>query len=341
MPGSLPVGLSRGSIAGETEKLRTMRVEYLQGTLPQLGPAVLTIGFFDGVHRGHRRLISRTAELASERSVQAVAVTFWPSPVSIIRPTVPVQLLSTLEEKLRILEGLEELDAVLVLPFSREMSRLSPEAFLDLIAGYHPLALVEGTDFAVGHHRLGDVTYLRTLGEQRGFTVETYEVQVDGERVSSTRIRNLVQAGVLTTATDLLGREYTLLGEVVTGEQRGRLLGFPTANLRCDARKTLPGSGVYAVRVRLPGEQKATHPGVCNIGVRPTFAGEGHLMVEVHLLEGNMDLYGLHLETEFVARLREERRFNGVDELRAQILIDVDHARDLLSASVPGNSNEA
>jgi riboflavin kinase/FMN adenylyltransferase len=315
-----------------------MRVEYLQGTLPQLGPAVLTIGFFDGVHRGHRRLISRTAELASERSAQAVAVTFWPSPVSIVRPTAPVQLLSTLEEKLRILEGLGQLDAVLVLPFSREISKLSPEAFLDLITDcYHPLVLVEGTDFAVGHRRLGDITYLRTLGEQRGFTVETYEVQVDGERVSSTRVRNLVQAGVLTGATDLLGREYTLLGEVVTGEQRGRLLGFPTANLRCDARKILPGSGVYAVRVRLPGEQKAVHPGVCNIGVRPTFAGEGHLMVEVHLLDSTMDLYGLHLEAEFVARLREERRFNGVDELRAQISIDVDHARDLLSASVPGN----
>jgi riboflavin kinase / FMN adenylyltransferase len=319
-----------------------MRVEYLQGTSPQQGPAVLTIGFFDGVHRGHRRLISRASELASERSAQAVAVTFWPSPASIIRPTAPIQLLSTLEEKLRILEGLGTLDAVLVLPFSREMSKLSPEAFVDLIADcYRPLALVEGTDFAVGHRRLGDITYLRTLGEQRGFSVETFEVQVDGERVSSTRIRNLVQSGVLTTATDLLGREYTLLGEVVTGERRGRLLGFPTANLRCDARKILPGGGVYAVRVRLPGEQKATHPGVCNIGVRPTFAGEGHLMVEVHLLDGNMDLYGLYLEAEFVARLREERRFNGVDELRAQISIDVDHARDLLSASVPGNSNKA
>src|SRR5215469_14970796 len=176
MPGSLPVGLSRGSIAGETEKLRTMRVEYLQGTLPQLGPAVLTIGFFDGVHRGHRQLISHAAELASERSAQAVAVTFWPSPVSIVRPTAPIQLLSTLEEKLRILEGLGQLDAVLVLPFSHEMSKLSPEAFLDLIADcYHPLALVEGADFAVGHRRLGDITYLRTLGERRGFTVETYE----------------------------------------------------------------------------------------------------------------------------------------------------------------------
>jgi riboflavin kinase/FMN adenylyltransferase len=125
---------------------------------------------------------------------------------------------------------------------------------------------------------------------------------------------------------------------VVTGEQRGRLLGFPTANLRCDTRKTLPASGVYAVRVRLPGEADAGHQAVCNIGVRPTFEGESHLVIEVHLLDGGMDLYGLHLEVAFVARLREERRFNGVDELRAQIAVDVEQSRELLTAGDGGRT---
>jgi riboflavin kinase/FMN adenylyltransferase len=316
-----------------------MRANYLQSTLSPLGPAVLTIGFFDGVHLGHQRLIARTAELAHSRAAEAVAVTFWPSPTSVVRPDAPVQLLSTLEEKLALLDRLDQLDRVLVLPFSVETSKLTPEAFLDVIAGVcQPLALVEGTDFALGHRRVGDINYLRALGEQRGFTVESYEVQAEGERVSSTRIRKLVEAGTLSGATRLLGREYTLLGEVVTGEQRGRLLGFPTANLRCDARKTLPASGVYAVRVRLPGEADARHQAVCNIGVRPTFAGESRLVIEVYLLDGGMDLYGLHLEVAFVARLREERRFNGVDELRAQIAIDVEHSRELLTAGDGGRT---
>lgn len=310
-----------------------MRVNYLQTALSPLGPAVLTIGFFDGVHLGHQRLIARTAELAHERSAEAVAITFWPSPTSVVQPDAPVQLLSTLEEKLALFDGLDHLDMVLVLPFSIETSKQTPEAFLDLVASVcRPVALVEGTDFALGHRRIGDINYLRALGEQRGFMVESYEVHAEGERVSSTRIRKLVQAGTLTSVTRLLGREYTLVGEVVAGEQRGRLLGFPTANLRCDTRKTLPASGVYAVRVRLPGEVDARHQGVCNIGFRPTFEGESNLVIEVYLLDGGMDLYGLHLEVAFVARLREERRFNGVDELRAQIATDVEHSRELLSA---------
>ena len=313
-----------------------MRVEYLQGTVAPVGPAVLTIGFFDGIHLGHRQLISRTTALARERSAQAVALTFWPSPASIIQPDTPIQLLTTLEEKVTLLGRLGELDALMVLPFSVETSKQSPEAFLDVLAGFcRPLALVEGADFAVGHRRRGDIAYLTAIGEKRGFTVETCEVQDDGKRVSSTWIRSLVQAGTLTAATRLLGREYTLLGEVVTGERRGRLLGFPTANLRFDDRKILPASGVYAVRVGLPGESRPSHQAVCNIGVRPTFTGEKRLVVEVYLLDGGMDLYGLHLEVAFVARLREERRFAGVDELRAQIALDVDHGREVLSAGVP------
>lgn len=318
-----------------------MRIVYDFGprTAPALGPAVLTIGFFDGVHLGHQRLIERAGVLAAERGAAAVAVTFWPHPSAILRPQAAPPLLTTLAEKLRLLGELGRLDAAVVLPFDEERSRQSPEAFLDTLATFcRPVALVEGPDFAMGHKRAGDLAFLRAAGERRGFTVETYEERVDGERVSSTRARSLLRAGEAEAATRLLGRPYSLVGEVVEGDRRGRLLGFPTANLRLDARKLLPANGVYAVRVRLPGEAHATHPAVCNIGVRPTFGGEARLIVEVHLLDAAMDLYGLELAVEVVARLRDERRFAGVDELKAQIGADAERARALLAGDAVGRS---
>jgi riboflavin kinase / FMN adenylyltransferase len=308
-----------------------MRVEYDLGNTAPLGAAVLTIGFFDGVHRGHRRLIERVAELARAQSAHAVVVTFWPHPVSIVRPEVSVSLLSTLEEKLDLLARLDLLDATVVMPFTPELAATDPEGFLARLDAFcRPLALVEGPDFAVGHNRAGDLAFLRAAGTRRGFTLETFEVREDSERVSSSRIRALVREGRIADVTRLLGRSYTLTGEVVEGDRRGRTLGFPTANLRLDARKILPANGVYAVRVRLPGERRADHAGVCNIGVRPTFGGEPRLHVEVYLLDVAIDLYGLTLAVEVVARLRDERRFTGIDALKAQIAADVEQARALL-----------
>ena len=318
-----------------------MQIVYNFGpaTVPALGPAVLTIGFFDGVHLGHQRLIERAGVLAAERGAVAVAVTFWPHPSAILRPEAAPTLLTTLAEKLHLLGELGRLDATVVLPFDEALSHQSPEAFLDTIAAFcRPVALVEGPDFAMGHKRAGDLAFLREAGERRGFTVETYEERVGGERVSSTRIRTLLRAGEAEAATRLLGRPYSLSGEVVEGDKRGRLLGFPTANLQLDARTLLPANGVYAVRVRLPGETRATHAAVCNIGVRPTFGGEPRLIVEVHLLDAAMDLYGLGLAVEVVARLRDERRFAGVDELKAQIGADADRARALLAGDAAGRA---
>jgi riboflavin kinase / FMN adenylyltransferase len=308
-----------------------MRVEYDLGNTAPLGAAVLTIGFFDGVHRGHRRLIERVAELARAQSARAVVVTFWPHPVTVVRPEVSVSLLSTLEEKLDLLARLDLLDATVVMPFTPELAATDPEDFLARLDAFcRPLALVEGPDFAVGHNRAGDLAFLRAAGTRRGFTLETFEVREDSERVSSSRIRALVREGRIADVTRLLGRSYTLTGEVVEGDRRGRTLGFPTANLRLDARKILPANGVYAVRVRLPGERRADHAGVCNIGVRPTFGGEPRLHVEVYLLDVAIDLYGLTLAVEVVARLRDERRFTGIDALKAQIAADVEQARALL-----------
>jgi riboflavin kinase/FMN adenylyltransferase len=298
-----------------------------------VGPAVVTIGFFDGVHRGHERLVVRAGELSHAAGSRAVAVTFWPRPKDVLRPDEQAPLLTTLDEKLAIFEGLGLLDAVLVIPFSEALADLSPEAFLDRVGAFcAPQALVEGDDFALGRARTGDVATLRRIGAERGFTVETLDVRDDaGERISSSSIRALVRAGDVAGAAMLLGRHSPLTGEVVRGDQRGRLLGFPTANLRVDARKALPANGVYAVRARLPGEAAAERPAVCNIGVRPTFGGEPKLLVEVHLLDAAMDLYGLPLGIELVARLRDERRFGGVDELKAQIARDADQARALLA----------
>ncbi len=315
-----------------------MRVEYDLGTLAPLGPAVLTMGAFDGVHRGHRRLAARAAELARERDVRAVAVTFWPHPAAVVRPDVQLELLTTLSERLDLLASLRVLDTAVVIPFTDRLAALDPDTFLDTLGAWcRPVAFVEGPDFAFGRKRTGDVAFLRAAGARRGFSVETLDVRDEpddaGERVSSTRIRDHVREGDVEQATRLLGRPYSLSGEVVGGDRRGRLLGFPTANLRLDERKLLPALGIYAVRVRLPGEKVARHPGVASIGVRPQFKSERNVLAEVHLLDTTMDLYGLTIETELVARLREERRFESVEALIEQMHQDAQQARDLLTAT--------
>lgn len=316
-----------------------MRVEYDLGTLAPVGPAVLTMGAFDGVHRGHRQLVSRAAELAHVRGARAVAITFWPHPEAVVRPDLRLALLTTLGERLDLLASLDLLDATVVLPFTERLATLDPEAFLDALSAWcEPVAFVEGPDFAFGHHRAGDLAFLRAAGARRGFTVEVLEVRdgdadSTGERVSSTRIRALVSEGAVEQATRLIGHAYSLTGEVVGGDRRGRQLGFPTANLRLDDRKLLPALGIYAVRVRLPGETAARHPGVASIGVRPQFKSERNVLAEVHLLDATMDLYGLTIETELVARLREERRFASVEALVDQMRRDAHEARDLLAAA--------
>lgn len=309
-----------------------MRIEYALGAPAPVGDAVLTVGFFDGVHLGHRRLVEKAAQLARERSARAVAVTFWPHPLAVLQPSEPISLLSTLDEKLSQLAALRLLDAVVVLPLTPPLATREPEALLELLREWSsPVAFVESPGFAFGRDREGDIAWLSAAGERLGFTVETAEVREDGERVSSSRIRQIIRDGRVGDATRLLGRPYRLSGEVIQGDQRGRLLGFPTANLRLDARKTLPANGVYAVRVGLPGETEARRPAVANIGVRPTVSSEPKRMFEVHLLDAAIDLYGLTLGVDVVERLRDERRFDGLDALRDQIDRDARQAREILT----------
>jgi riboflavin kinase/FMN adenylyltransferase len=288
----------------------------------------LALGFFDGVHRGHQRLIERAAKLAAERGARPVALTFWPHPLATTAMHLEssADLLTTLDEKLAALAVLRLLDTTVVLPFTPEQPAPLPDAFLDHLSGWcEPIALVTGP------HGADEQVRLLTAAQHRSLAVERVEVREGGWRISSERIRQAVRAGQVDEATRLLGRPYLLTGEVVTGDRRGRLLGFPTANLRLDERKILPANGVYAVRVRLPGEVSAGHPGVANIGVRPTFSGERKLLVEVHLLDATMDLYGLTLGVELIAWLREERRFEGVEALKEQIGRDARTARERLA----------
>lgn len=321
----------------QLDRQRVMRVEYALGvSMPApVGPAALTIGVFDGVHIGHQQVLQRVAALAHEQKARAVAITFWPHPGAILAlDAPPPQFLSTLEERLTALEDTRCLDAVLVLPFTPQLAALTPAAFLDLIDAWcQPRSLVEGPDFALGQGRAGDLAFLHAEGMRRGFTVETVEVLDEGRRVSSTRIRELVREGEMGEVTRLLGHPYILAGEVVTGDQRGRLLGYPTANLRLDPRKVLPAKGIYAVRVKLPGESCASHFGAASIGIRPTFEGEPKLLVEVYLLDTTMDLYGLTLSVEVVARLREERRYPSAEALIEQMALDVQETRTILAST--------
>lgn len=297
-------------------------------------PYALTVGVFDGVHRGHQHLIQQTARAAAEVGGKAGMVTFWPHPLEVLRPTVEVRYLTLLEEKLDVLASLGTLDMVVVLPFTPELAQTGASDFIDLLRQHLNLrVLVEGSDFVFGHNRQGNMAFLTAYGEQQGFAVQNIHLQLaDQQRISSTSIRALLGEGRVEEAAALLGRAYSARGVVVKGDQRGRLLGFPTANLEIDAKKILPADGVYAVRAAVGDEG---YNGVTNIGWRPTVDGTRHL-TEVHLFDVQPDLYGKTLEVQFIARLREERRFAGVEALKAQIAEDAQQARLVLERKAEG-----
>lgn len=310
-----------------------MRVYSGLAEVPAGTQAVLTIGFFDGVHRGHQALIRRVRSLADELGVEAGLVTFWPYPGSVLRGETPVRLLATLDEKVGLLRACGGLDFVVVMAFTSELARLGPDDYLGRLRERIAIwGLVEGTDFRFGRDRSGDVAWLRRAGAADGFVVETLEVEAGGERISSTRVRERVAAGAVAEAAELLGRPYSLAGTVVHGDARGRMLGFPTANLRLDPILLLPANGIYAVRAGLPGEPAPERPSVASVGVRPTVVEGGERLVEVHLLDADLDLYGQRLDAAFIAWLRDERRFVSLEALIAQMRVDAAQARALLSS---------
>ena len=297
------------------------------------GPSVVTIGNFDGVHRGHRVLLGRAVHAASEADVRSVAVTFEPHPAAVLRPGSEPPRIQPLEDRIRHLRD-TGVDLVLVLPFTTELAALTPEAFIErvLVDRLQAQRVIIGTNFRFGHRAAGNVVTLATEGERHGFTAEAVTLlELDGVALSSSAVREHVAAGQLDFVTAALGRPFAVAGTVVAGEQRGRTIGFPTANVEVPAGRLLPGNGVYAGRTRVTDAAGTVqvHDAVTNVGTRPTFDGKG-VTVEVHLLDVDEDLYGRHLEVAFVARLRGEQRFDGIEALREQIARDVQAAREAL-----------
>lgn len=285
----------------------------------------LAIGFFDGVHLGHQQIIRQTISDARQHDALALILTFDRHPNSVIAPDRVPQLIYPLDQKLRVIESLGA-DATLVLHFDKALSERSGEEFIRTLgADAGPIrSICVGANFVFGHKRSGNVELLRRLGAELNFAVHGHAaVSLDGKAVSSTRIRQAIGAGQLDAASQMLGRPYSLVGVVALGDQLGRKLGFPTANLDVTGL-VLPPSGVYAAQARRTG---GIHRAVVNIGVRPTLAtAQTQLRVEAHLLGFSGDLYGTPLELVLLEKLREEKRFSSVADLRDQIARDIAEA---------------
>ena len=293
------------------------------------GPVVIAAGVFDGVHLGHQAVLRSALDAALEVNGTSVALTFDPHPVRILRPSSAPRLLTSAAHKLRLIEEIGFEDA-LVVRFDQAFAQVDPKEFVrSLVEAAHPLSHVcVGQGWLFGRGRKGNGDLLRSLGAEYGFqTIEVSPVLVEGERVSSTLIRLGVESGDLGAVSRLLGRRYTILGTVQHGEEIGRKLGFPTANLAAH-NEQFPPDGVYAVEVRFDGQ---TFPGVANIGSRPTVSESGKRLLEVHLLDFSGDLYGHDIETAFVHFLRPEKKFSGLAALKAGIAEDVAQARRLLA----------
>jgi riboflavin kinase / FMN adenylyltransferase len=297
--------------------------------LPAIGPAVVTLGAFDGVHLGHRHLVAATAAAAEQRDAASVALVFDPHPDEVVRPGTVVERLLPPEVTL---ERLTEagIDHALAIRFDDALRSLEPEAFLAGLAPALELRAVTMTpDSAFGRRRAGTLDRVADIGAVEGFDAVAVEpLVVDGAPVSSSRIRDLLRAGDVQAATALLGAAPLLRGSVVHGDQRGREMGFPTANLEFGYRPALPALGIYLGRVSVPERGVGPgHPALVSVGVRPTFHDDGRVLVEAYLLDWDGDLYDAMLDLELGVRLREERRFESVGELVAQMRADEAEAR--------------
>jgi riboflavin kinase/FMN adenylyltransferase len=289
--------------------------------------SVLTVGAFDGLHLGHQELLRQLVRRAQQTDRCSGMVTFDPLPRTVLQPNENTTCLTTPKEKIRLLTRWG-LDLVVIVPFTRELARTSARDFVQMLCARLQMAeLWIGWDFALGSGRAGNPRTLTQLGRTMGFQVHVIEPVSDGAVViSSTQIRQLITAGRVREAAEMLGRYHEVEGTVVQGEGRGKELGFPTANIELPAHCALPAVGVYAAYVD-HGDQR--YPAVANIGYRPTF-GESELCVEAHLMGFHGDLYGEQVRLRFVERLRAERRFASAEALRGQINRDLAEAQDIL-----------
>lgn len=320
-------------------------------TLDKETPIVVTIGNFDGMHLGHQHLLAAVRTMAQRLHCTPAIITFQPHTLMVIRPNADIRYLTTLEEKLALAKAWGGIDASIVIRFTPAVAALSAQDFMDRLRERFTIrGIVVGEDFSLGHNRTGNITFLKDYGQQHDMQIEAVSLATEAEqRISSTRIRTLISEGRITEANALLGHPILLEGRVTHGDQRGRQIGFPTANIGPDTHKLLPADGVYAVFVTVhtserdnavymtdKGQLSDSHDlsivynGVVNIGLRPTFDGTQRL-VEVHLLDvTDVDLYGKYLHVIFVERLRGEQKFSGVQALKQQISLDVQKAHQIL-----------
>jgi riboflavin kinase/FMN adenylyltransferase len=300
-------------------------VRGLHNLRPPHRGCVATIGNFDGVHRGHQAILARLRERAVELGLPSCVVIFEPQPREFFAPETAPARLARLRDKLDLLAA-EGIDLVLCLTFNLQLSKLRATEFVDtvLIDGLGVKHLEVGDDFRFGCDRIGDFDFLQKVGAEKGFTVEAAQtVEIDGVRVSSTKVRNALAAADFTLAEHLLGRPFEISGRVLHGQKLARQLGTPTANVQLKRRR-VPLTGVYLVSAEVDGK---VWPGVANIGVRPTVAGDGRPHLEIHLLDFAGDIYGRRLTVVFHQKLRDEQRFASLEALKTAIDADVAAAR--------------
>jgi riboflavin kinase/FMN adenylyltransferase len=296
-----------------------------------LGTSVVTIGNFDGVHLGHREIF-RTVRTAAEREgAISVVVTFVPHPLKVIpNPKKHLKLINTYAEKENLIAA-SGIDCLLTIPFEESFAALTARQFVEdvLVKRLNVAHLVIGYDYSFGRNRQGNVSTLMELGKEFGFKVQVLEpIGHEGMIYSSSQVRRLIQDGDVVGVVPLLGRQFSLGGVVVAGHHRGAGLGFPTANIRTE-KELVPASGVYAVKVKI---DEALYDGACNIGNNPTF-GNDETSIEVFLFDFAGDLYGRELRIYFIAKIRDERKFAGIDELKQAITADVAQCREILGAT--------
>jgi riboflavin kinase/FMN adenylyltransferase len=303
-------------------------------SIPELerlrGPVFLAIGVFDGVHRGHQAVISTSADHARAANGTPVVVTFDPHPEKVLRPAAAPHLLTATEHKIALIRALG-VEHLLIISFDKQFAATEPEDFVQkLVAHSKPLReICVGHEWSFGKNRRGNLALLKTLGANSNFDVVGIPpVKINGAVVSSTAIREAVEKGDLTKAAEMLGREYTVLGTVTHGDNLGKKIGFPTANLSAHSEQ-FPPNGVYAAEARIGGE---LHAGVINLGIRPTVSGgKSERVLEIYLFDFNRDIYGRDVEVRFLKFLRPEKKFENLEALVQQIRQDVEHAQQVRS----------
>lgn len=292
-------------------------------------PTFLAVGVFDGVHRGHQALLQQMVTAAQAKKARTAVLTFFPHPITVIRPQNGRLYLSTLDDRVELLRE-QGISLVITHPFNETVRQTRAADFIEQLCSHINMVQLWGGSFSLGYNREGDLPFLQTLGQQKGFSVHPFEslLEWDGERISSSRIRRELAAGNITAVTACLGRPYCVRGTVIRGEGRGKTIGIPTANLHVWEEQHLPANGVYATVATVRGE---SYTAATNIGVRPTVSGQ-HQTVEAHLLDFDRDLYDQEVRLSFIGRIRDEQKFASLDALVAQIHADIAQTREMVAS---------